>query len=46
MTERVIFKRNPFLYCVFLPKKKKKIFFKKSVQTQYILPITFPLYIT
>lgn len=24
MTERVIFKRNPFLYYVFLPKKKKK----------------------
>lgn len=31
MTERVIFKRNPFLYYAFLPKKKKKEISSSSV---------------
>lgn len=40
MTERVIFKRNPFLYYAFLPKKKKeRNQFKLSIFCQLLFPL-------
>lgn len=38
MTERVIFKRNPFLYYVFLPKKKKEISSSSVYFANYFSP--------